>query len=527
MIDFVSRELLLQAAGLKGADIEAEAREALAEIRQAKKNQNGHQPSPEPPSPSLPATNGNGHSLGPLTATSGPTVEERAIAYLAEVPPAISGQKGHNQTLSAARAVVYGFDLGVERGLSLLLRHYNPRCQPPWTDAELRHKAEEADSLAFDKPRGWLLTEGKLGSPGGTPGAAPGTPQGHQPLDPDEVLVVRASEITPRQLDWLWPDVIALGKLTTFAGQGGLGKTFCLLDIAARLSTGRSWPGTDGQTFDPGQVLFISGEDEPDDTLVPRLIELQARLDRITFLTPAAQDRFTLADLPMLEQAIHQTGQQVRLVVVDPPTAYLAGVDDHKNAELRALLSPLKNLAARHRLALIFNTHINKAARLDAMHRVMGSVAWVNAVRAAHLFVRDPDDDTRRLFLPMKQNLGPERKGLAYRIVKTDALARVEWLGEVTTSADQAVNHLPSRPRKVVAAEWLIEAFRRQREWKSDDLFRAAREEGISRGAIYEAKNRLDLPKARKETDQAGDVFWVWWVPDDWSHLSRNSSSDL
>src|SRR5262245_53295815 len=49
---------------------------------------------------------------------------------------ALQGQYGRNPTTWAPRALVYGFDLGIERGLALLLAHYNPRCRPPWSEAE-------------------------------------------------------------------------------------------------------------------------------------------------------------------------------------------------------------------------------------------------------------------------------------------------------------------------------------------------------------------------------------------------------
>jgi len=84
-------------------------------------------------------------------------VVSRAIAYLESCKPAIAGQKGHESTLIAARAVVLGFDLGIEIGHELLSTHYNQRCKPPWTEAELRYKCEEADRLPSDKPRGHLL----------------------------------------------------------------------------------------------------------------------------------------------------------------------------------------------------------------------------------------------------------------------------------------------------------------------------------------------------------------------------------
>jgi putative DNA primase/helicase len=79
----------------------------------------------------------------------------------------------------AARAVAWGFDLGAEAGLRLLWQHYNPRCQPPWSEKELRHKCEEADTVPFGKSRGWLL-EGRPYQGGG--GAASASPARFSPM---------------------------------------------------------------------------------------------------------------------------------------------------------------------------------------------------------------------------------------------------------------------------------------------------------------------------------------------------------
>jgi hypothetical protein len=99
-------------------------------------------------------------------------LQARAVASLAECPSAVSGQGGHNQTFKVARAVVYGFDLGPDVGFDLLWQHYNPRCRPPWSEAELRHKCADADTKPFDKPRGYLLRDEAQPSPGVPPPAA-------------------------------------------------------------------------------------------------------------------------------------------------------------------------------------------------------------------------------------------------------------------------------------------------------------------------------------------------------------------
>ena len=84
---------------------------------------------------------------------------DRARKYLAKIPSAVAGQGGHNQTYAAARAMVYGFDLGEAIAFDLLITDYNSRCSPPWAEKDLRHKIEDANSKPFDKLRGWLLND--------------------------------------------------------------------------------------------------------------------------------------------------------------------------------------------------------------------------------------------------------------------------------------------------------------------------------------------------------------------------------
>lgn len=353
------------------------------------------------------------------------------------------------------------------------------------------------------------------------PGQQPATPA-VAAVKPGESIIYWASEVKTRAVEWLWPGRIPLGKLTTFAGVGGLGKTFVLCDITARITRGLEWPDMTGERATLGRVLFISGEDDPDDTLVPRMIEMGADLSRVAFLKTEVQDKFTMADLTTLEKALEAIGSECRLVVIDPPTAYLGGVNDHNNAELRGLLSPLKSLAAKWRVSLIFNTHVNKGGngKVEAMMRVMGSVAWVNAVRAAYMFTHSPDDRERRLFIGMKNNLGPERKGMAYMLEASGALAKVKWMGEVDTTADEAVNQTKGKNRGESAAEWVLDKFREKREWDSETLFKMAAQEGYSRSAMFEAKKSLNLPRARRNIHENGEVVFSWWVPDDWPPLA-------
>jgi len=85
------------------------------------------------------------------------SIEERAIRYVDKTPPAISGANGHNQTFSLTSTLVHGFCLDGEVALSILKTHYNPKCDPQWSDKELVHKIDSAIKSPPPKPRGWLL----------------------------------------------------------------------------------------------------------------------------------------------------------------------------------------------------------------------------------------------------------------------------------------------------------------------------------------------------------------------------------
>ena len=82
---------------------------------------------------------------------------KRAAAYLDKLPPAIAGQSGHASTFDAALKILSGFDLTPDEALDLMLERFNPRCEPAWSEAELRHKVEDAAAVA--KQRGRLLDE--------------------------------------------------------------------------------------------------------------------------------------------------------------------------------------------------------------------------------------------------------------------------------------------------------------------------------------------------------------------------------
>ncbi|MCC6678172.1 MAG: bifunctional DNA primase/polymerase [Phycisphaerales bacterium] len=89
-----------------------------------------------------------------------PETVARAGAYLDKMPGAVSGQGGHRKAYAAACAICHGFGLDREQALDLLVRRYNPRCHPPWSQAELDHKVNDAITKPHSREFGWLRDAG-------------------------------------------------------------------------------------------------------------------------------------------------------------------------------------------------------------------------------------------------------------------------------------------------------------------------------------------------------------------------------
>src|SRR4029450_5688429 len=127
-------------------------------------------------------------------------------------------------------------------------------------------------------------------------------------------------------------------------------------------------------------------------------MEVGADLDRVHIVSAVrnpngrGQRTFNLqSDIELLEQKIEQLGD-VALVIIDPVSSYLGKTDSHKNAEVRGVLEPLSAMAERTNVAVLSITHFSKAGAATgakALHRFIGSIAFVGAPRVAFALIAD------------------------------------------------------------------------------------------------------------------------------------------
>lgn len=251
-------------------------------------------------------------------------------------------------------------------------------------------------------------------------------------LSDADLGIVPLTSVDSRAIKWLWKYRLARGGLAMMAGDGGIGKSQVLLAIAAAVTNGSPWPDGAGEA-PRGDVIIVSAEDRPDETIRPRLDALGAEAGRVTIV----RAKFTIrrgSKLPQVHPASFQDLPYWKevfrrrpgclLFIVDPLPSYLGkGVNDSKNTEIRNVLEPfLDEVIAPADICMLGNTHLNKSVDAKTpMHRISGSIAYGNLPRNVHFVVRDPDDPERRFFQQAKCNNAPDNlPALAFRVERRE-----------------------------------------------------------------------------------------------------------
>jgi hypothetical protein len=338
---------------------------------------------------------------------------------------------------------------------------------------------------------------------------------------PPGVRITRLSTVTPRVLSWLWRHRIPRGMVTVLAGQGGLGKSTLLLDLAARVTTGRAMPDGDPGGGSPGSVAIFTSEDALDCVVVPRLMLAGADLNRITTMAvPSGQDEerpllIEPEDLARLESVVRDEGAQ--LVIFDPLVAYVdERTNMHHAQDARRILARLHRLAEQRGIAIVGVHHWNKSQSPDPGMRLSGSAAIEQAARSVLVVGPDPRDSSgeRRILALAKRNLAPmDTPSLAYSLALDSGAEhpRVEWLGQSPVSArDLAAPPLSGEERS--ALDEAVGFFQERLSAgpaKASDVAREACSAGHSERTLERARQRLGI-RATRKGGPAGDGWWEW-----------------
>ena len=288
--------------------------------------------------------------LGPLpplesTPISTPVVHNLAVgerrrqahAWLEQHAPAIQGDGGDQHTYNTCCSVVIGYDLTVDEACAVL-RDWNTRCEPPWSDVELRAKVSNAERYG-EQTRGNRLRRTR-----------------DRPVEDLTAFCARIDSQPP--LSWHIEGLIPDEGICLWHGQPRAFKSLAMLEAALALASGRAaFAIPRFAVRRPVRVAWF-GEEDPERLFAARVhwLTQQHPMPQSGMFFPFIRWSLNfdvLEDREFMFRTLHEAKPDV---VVFDPTRSFTGLADKGPAELRPVvlhLRAIQNTTSAKTLMLI------------------------------------------------------------------------------------------------------------------------------------------------------------------------------
>lgn len=305
------------------------------------------------------------------------------------------------------------------------------------------------------------------------------------------------ASVQPREAEYLAEPYLPRGMITILAGHAGQGKTTLALWLASHVSNGDLMPG--GK---PGNVYYFTTENDESIVLRPRLEAMDARLDRVMVMRSDAR-QLTLTDPRLFEMHKIFDGKP-DLIVFDPVQSYVGKkLDMNRTDDVRFMMDNLNKLLHATNAAVVLICHTKKAPmgfNGRPCELINGSSDFVNAARSVCFLGRDPARPDVCVVAQEKNSLGMPGVSLAFTIGEDGA---VHWSDEeceltaaqILTYSDEKRRHAARPSERAQAA--LRDLLAKNEKMRSTDILEACAKQGISRSAVYRARDELPIQKQR------------------------------
>ena len=318
--------------------------------------------------------------------------------------------------------------------------------------------------------------------------------------------VIKASEIEPKEVKWLWYPYIPYGKVTLLQGDPGDGKSKLMLSIAALLSKGEPLPFTETEENEPMTIIYQTTEDDADDTVVPRFNSAGGNGENLIFIKEDEKS-LSFGDNRIAE-AIEK--YHAKLLILDPMSSYIGENCSMNNAnETRAEFNHLIAVAKNTGCAIVIIAHMNKMRDTNPLYRTNGSIDIAGAARSILAITRSPNKEApaERYMVQVKSNLAPTGSAILFEVAEKG----VDFISEMEMTAEEAFQSLApkmGRPneKELKAKEFLLEMLK-DGEMLSSDCEERLEAAGFKKSTIKKAKKKAGVI-SRKQ-----GFLWYWSLP--------------
>lgn len=307
----------------------------------------------------------------------------------------------------------------------------------------------------------------------------------------DMVSMENAEEKDP---DWLITDYIPRGQITSFAGDGGSGKTTVWCSWAADISSGRktfleNFLPDGFENCVPQKVMFFSAEDSFEYTLKRRLRKNGANLKNILSID-IADERFKdiKFNSPFLERLLDK--HRPALCIFDPIQAFVPpDIRMGDRNAMRNCLSPLIGYGEKYGVTFLIVEHANKQSGVWGRKRIADSADIWDISRSV-IMAGETSEPGIRYLSHEKSNYGQTGNTVLY-VIDDEIVCFKGYTHkkdkDFVTEIDYSSKQKPQRDE----AKMFILDFLKNGEKEVAELDEMAAAMSISKNAMKNAKSDL------------------------------------
>jgi hypothetical protein len=331
--------------------------------------------------------------------------------------------------------------------------------------------------------------------------------QQSQSQGPKPICEICMADVEAKTIDWLWTNRIPRGTLTIVEGIEGEGKSTMLCAIGSAVTHGKGLP--DMPLDFPGNILWLSAEDDLARVLKPRLLSVGADTNRV--FAVAEPFTFDSKGIELVREMAKRRSPV--MIVIDPIFAYAHG-DPSKGADARVITNQLRMISEEFNCAIILVRHVGKSKGFgDPRAAGLYSIEWRAAARSVLLCGSDPDNPQRRALTQSKNTFGPMSESIGYLIEKDQTSptgAKFSWVGVSDLTASRILSGTSTDDEKAArstAYDFLKDALSNG-ERLADDIKAEAKAVGISERTLKRASSDVGITWRREGFGKGAIYYW-------------------